>query len=127
MKHSRSFWREQTITAAQLSLRPRWKSSETTSPISFGSSRDASWRRDDPFRCEGNRGEQPSGTRFSDRAIPPDRLSLSFSTTGYTVLKPLPADVVKGPIASAFEQGGGGVQYFFPKGIQWYIRNGYLG
>lgn len=69
----------------------------------------------------------PSGTPFPDRAIPPDRLSPAFSTTDYTVLKPLPSDVVKGPIAHAFEQPGGGVQYYFPKGIQWYIRNGYLG
>jgi len=69
----------------------------------------------------------PSNTPFPDRAIPPDRLSPSFSTTDYEVLKPLPADVVKGPIAGAFEQPGGGVQYYFPKGIKWYIRNGYLG
>jgi hypothetical protein len=59
--------------------------------------------------------------------MPPDRLGPSFQTTDYEVLKPLPPDVVRGPIAGAFEQSGGGTQFYFPKGIDWYIRHGYLG
>lgn len=68
----------------------------------------------------------PIGAGFSERALPPDRLSPSFETTSYTVIDELPPEVVKGPIAGAFEQAGGGVQYYFPKGINWYVRNGYL-
>jgi hypothetical protein len=69
----------------------------------------------------------PPGTGFSERALPPDRLSPPFTTSTYEVLKPLPPEVVRGPIAGAFEQTGGGTQFYFPKGIEWYIRHGYLG
>ena len=68
----------------------------------------------------------PPGTSFEQRALPPDRLDPDFSTNEYAVLKPLPHNVTKGLIAEGFEQTGGGVQYYFPQGIDWYLENDYL-
>ncbi|MFF2054029.1 glycohydrolase toxin TNT-related protein [Leifsonia sp. NPDC058194] len=68
----------------------------------------------------------PEGTGFSERAVPPDRLSPAFVTTTYEVRKPLPDDVVKGLTAEAFEQSGQGTQIFFPRKVSWYILHGYL-
>ena len=69
----------------------------------------------------------PPNTPFSDKGLPPDRLNPDWTTTQYEVLKPLPPDVTQGLTETAFGQPGGGVQYYFPKGIQWYVDNGYLG
>lgn len=72
----------------------------------------------------------PDGTPFDQRALPPS--SANFQINGnleyhrYRVVKPLPSDVVEGTAAPWFEQPGGGMQYYFPNGIQWYIDHGYL-
>lgn len=68
----------------------------------------------------------PAGSPTGDRALPPDRLSPAFATHNYEVVKPLPPEVRQGPIAPWFEQPGNGMQYYFPKGIEYYITHGYL-
>lgn len=69
----------------------------------------------------------PVSASFSERSIPPDRLSPPFKTYELKVLKPLPPEVTVGKIAPAFEQNGGGVQFFFPGGIAKWIHSGHLG
>ncbi|WP_373282433.1 TNT domain-containing protein [Conyzicola nivalis] len=68
----------------------------------------------------------PPGTSFPEMGLPPDRLNPSWNTTEYVVVQKLPPEVLEGVTESAFGQSGGGVQYFFPKGIQWYVDNHYL-
>ena len=68
----------------------------------------------------------PPGTSFPEKGLPPDRLDPSWNTTEYEIRKPLPSDVLEGKTETAFGQPGGGIQYYFPKGVQWYVDNGYL-
>ena len=69
----------------------------------------------------------PPGTPFDHKGLPPDRLNPTWPTTQYEVLKTLPPEVRVGYTETAFGQPGGGIQYYFPKGIDWYIKEGYLG
>jgi hypothetical protein len=68
----------------------------------------------------------PPGTSFPEKGLPPDRLNPDWPTTEYEVLKELPSDVLEGTTETAFGQSGGGTQYYFPKGVQWYVDNDYL-
>ncbi len=68
----------------------------------------------------------PDGTPFEQRALPPSSVDRR-PYVRYKVLKPLPDDVLEGRARPWFDQPGGGIQYYFPKGIQWYIDNKYLG
>ncbi|RKR73937.1 glycohydrolase toxin TNT-related protein [Frondihabitans australicus] len=66
------------------------------------------------------------GTSFGSMSLPPDRLAPNFVTTKYEVLKPLPPFIREGAIDPGFEQAGMGKQYFFPKGIDQLVKDGYL-
>lgn len=72
----------------------------------------------------------PDGTPFDQRALPPSWANFEINGNleyhRYRVVRPLPSDVVEGTAAPWFEQPGGGMQYYFPNGIQWYIDHGYL-
>ena len=66
----------------------------------------------------------PSGTDFSERALPPTNLTQPYYR--YRIERPLPPEVTEGRIAPAFEQPGGGVQQYFDKPVEWYVDHGYL-
>jgi hypothetical protein len=68
----------------------------------------------------------PPGTSFPEKGLPPDRLDPTWPTTEYEVVKKLPSEVLEGKTETAFGQPGGGAQYYFPKGVQWYVEHGYL-
>lgn len=78
-----------------------------------------------PVGRDGSFASTP-GTDFRSLSLPPDRLSPDFVTTNYEVLRPLPPEVLEGPIAPSFEQAGRGTQYFFPDEIQVLVDAGYL-
>lgn len=75
----------------------------------------------------------PDGAFLSPHGTPYDQRSLAPGSRGndyyeYEVVKPLP--VIRGEIAPAFNQPGGGVQ-ILPKftdrvNVEWLVRNGYL-
>ncbi|MCA0378343.1 MAG: TNT domain-containing protein [Actinobacteria bacterium] len=69
----------------------------------------------------------PPGTSFDQLSLPPDRLGNNTTVVRYEILKPLPDDIRMGDIAPGFGQVGHGAQYFFPRGIDWLIENGFLG
>ena len=65
------------------------------------------------------------GTPFEQRALPPS--SVNHPTyVRYEVLMRLPGDVLEGRAHPWFEQPGGGLQYYFPKSMEWYVNNGYI-
>jgi Tuberculosis necrotizing toxin len=83
----------------------------------------------------------PAGTRYGTRALPPDSLNTRSGDPAhlcnyhlYRVVRPF--DVDAGPIARAFQQPGGGLQYllmatYLPGApqtvnVQWLIDNGYV-
>jgi len=68
----------------------------------------------------------PPNTKFPERGLPPDRLDPTWPTTKYKVVEDLPPWVRVGYTETAFGQPGGGIQYYFPGGIQWYVDAGYL-
>jgi hypothetical protein len=68
----------------------------------------------------------PLDTTFPEKGLPPDRLDPTWQTTTYEVLKPLPPEVTEGITAPAFHQPGGGDQYHFPEGLEWYVTEGYI-
>lgn len=72
-------------------------------------------------RFGGTNGEyaSPAGTGFEERALPPSALGRPL--VRLRVTQPLPETVLEGPVAGAYEQPGGGVQYKFPQPIQSYI------
>jgi len=74
---------------------------------------------------DGNYGA-PLGTTFPEKGLPPDRLDPTWETSTYRVLKELPDEVTQGITAPAFNQSGGGLQYHFPKGVDWYVEHGFL-
>ena len=66
----------------------------------------------------------PTDTPFDQRALPPTNLTQPYYR--YRIERPLPPEVTEGRIAPAFEQPGGGIQQFFDKPVEWYVREGYL-
>jgi len=64
----------------------------------------------------------PPGTPFEQKGLPPDRLSDDFSTGRYEVVRKLPDDVKMGDTAPWFGQPGGGTQYYFPEGFDYYLK-----
>ncbi|MBN9177615.1 MAG: glycohydrolase toxin TNT-related protein [Microbacterium sp.] len=68
----------------------------------------------------------PIGTAFPTQSLPPDRLSPAFGHHQLEIVKPLPPEVQAGWIAPDFQQSGGGVQYYFPGGINRWISDGYI-
>jgi hypothetical protein len=79
-----------------------------------------------PGTSTGGSFAAPPGTSFPEKGLPPDRLDPNWTTTEYEVVKTLPNDVLEGVTESAFGQKGGGVQYYFPNGVQWYVKKGYI-
>lgn len=78
----------------------------------------------DRYGMPGGQYTSPAGTSFEQRALPPTNLTAPYYR--YEVVRPLPSSVTEGPIAPAFEQPGGGVQHFFDKSVDEYVRQGYL-
>jgi hypothetical protein len=68
----------------------------------------------------------PLGTTFPEKGLPPDRLDPTWPTTTYRVVERLPDEVTQGLTAPAFNQPGGGLQYHFPKGVDYYVEQGFL-
>ena len=65
-------------------------------------------------------------TRFAELSFPPTYLQEPFQNRTFEALMALPDGIVAGRIAPWFGQPGGGLQYHFPKGIRWYVNNGYI-
>jgi hypothetical protein len=95
------------------SLRPRWKSSETT----YGAT-----DRDGTI-TQGGYSRQVVVTAA---LVPPDRLSPGFGHYTSEIVKPLPDEVRVGSIAGDFQQPGQGVQIHFPGGMKKWIEDGYI-
>jgi RHS repeat-associated protein len=65
----------------------------------------------------------PQGVSAAARSLPPGVANAQLNT--YQVLKPF--DVYGGPTAPAFNQPGGGTQYFLDRTVHDLIKQGYLG
>jgi hypothetical protein len=65
----------------------------------------------------------PAGLPFEARSLPPEALGRPLTT--YEVVQPI-ENVRSGLAAPAFGQPGLGVQYQFPKPIQFYLDSGQL-